>query len=88
MRTSLICVVALSIAVAVSAQPKDVAGQEPRCRQYDVQHPVYSHDHSVWNLVRTSEKADEWVGISDEQLRSHIDEVGHWSGDNKKWSAS
>ncbi len=70
------------VCVAVWAQ---VADEElPRCRKYNVQHPVYSWDHSVWNLVRTSENADDWVDKSNEELRSHIDEVEYRSGDNSK----
>ncbi|MFP3903195.1 MAG: heparinase II/III family protein [Armatimonadota bacterium] len=84
MRIPAISLLVFCAAAVVLAQPKDIEGAEPRCRKYDVQHPVYPHDHSVWGLVRTQEKAEDWVGLSDEELCSHIDDVGIWSGDNKK----
>ncbi len=73
---------AVIVCAAVWAQAADE--ELPRCRKYNVQHPVYSWDHSVWNLVRTSEQADDWADMSSQELRSHIDDVEYRSGDNSK----
>jgi len=73
---------AVIVCAAVWAQAADE--ELPRCRKYNVQHPVYSWDHSVWDLVRTSEQADDWADMSSQELRSHIDDVEYRSGDNSK----
>ncbi len=54
----------------------------PRLRKYGVEHPVFPVDHPIWNLERTKVEADDWVGRSNDELRSHIDEQGARRGDN------
>ena len=77
-----VALVALVLLCTISAQAAEE--ELPRCRKYNVTHPVYPWDHSVWNLVRTPEKPPDWVDLSNEQLRSHIDDVEYRSGDNSK----
>ena len=77
-----VALVAAVLLFTISAQAADE--ELPRCRKYHVTHPVYPWDHSVWNLVRTAEKPQDWVDLSNEQLRSHIDDVEYRSGDNSK----
>jgi hypothetical protein len=87
MKPLMIALFAVGAVMAASAADDwgDVrAGEPPACRKYNVEHPVYPWDHTVWNLVRTSEQADDWVGLSNDELRSHIDDVSYQSSDNRK----
>ncbi len=87
MRTIAVALIATAIcAASLSAADwgKVKAGEPPACRTYNVAHPVYPWDHSVWGLVRTAEKADDWVDMPNDELRSHIVEGDYRSGDNSK----
>ena len=77
-----VTLVVLALFCVISARAAEE--ELPRCRKYSVEHPVYPWDHSVWSLVRTPEKPQDWVDLSNEQLRSHIDDVEYRSGDNSK----
>ncbi len=70
--------------IAAEQWGKVIAGEPPACRDYNVEHPVYPWDHSVWGLVRTTERADDWVDKSNDELRSHIVEGDYRSGDNSR----
>lgn len=85
MKIWILCAVA-AVTLMLVAVPgcADVSGDEPVCRKYAVEHPVYAWDDSVWGLVRTDADPDEWVGLSNSELRAHIVGGTYEDGDNSK----